>query len=92
MTNENGSKFYFKVEDIQELLDQGATHFVINAETGELGTSSNIAAEGFDAAATSKGTKPGCPWPCGGSSTTITPQSLDQARKALGGSTSYQIE
>lgn len=90
MNNGNGSKFYFKVEDLQELLDQGATHIVINAETGEAGTYSAISAEGFDAAAASRGTKPGCPWPCGGSGTTITKQSLEQARETLGGSSSYK--
>lgn len=85
MTNRNGSKFYFKVEDLQELLNQGATHIVINAETGAAGSYSAISAEAFDAAATSKGTKSGCPWPCGGSGATITKQSLEQARKKMGG-------
>ena len=86
MANGNGSKFYFKVEDLKALLESGATHVVISAEAGSIGGHSRISAEAFDATASSKGITLGCPWPCGGRGTTISKQSLEQAQKMLGSS------
>ena len=86
MATENNSKYYFKASDLSKLIEAGSYHIVVNVNTSMEGETI-VFAEGFDEDGNSKGTYPGCPWPCGGKETAISKESLDQADKAVTGGT-----
>jgi len=80
MENGNSSKFYFKAEDLKALLDSGASHIVVNTETG-YDNITTISIEGYSATAASTGSSKGCPWPCGGTfGSAISTESLEAAK------------
>lgn len=89
MQNGNDTKFYFKAEDLMALINDGATHIIVSATTDETGATNATSAEAYDMTAASKGTKPGCPWPCGGKVRAITQESLNQANQSLSDKSSY---